>query len=68
MARIADNVALGVSKKHLQNAAPEARVSFDQLVNLPDGEDFLYVAVWNPQTGRVGVVQIPLAVEKTRSH
>lgn len=65
-ARIADKVTLSVSEEHLDDAAPGARLGFDQQINLPDGEDFLYVAVWSPQSGRVGVVQIPLAVEKAR--
>jgi hypothetical protein len=68
IARVVDKVTLGVSKEHLENAASDARLSFDQLINLPDGEDFLYVAVWNPESGRVGVVQIPLAVEKAQLH
>jgi hypothetical protein len=68
VARFVDGVMLSVSKEHLDNASPDARVGFDQLINLPDGQDFLYVAVWNMQSGRVGVVQIPLAVEKAKLH
>jgi VWFA-related protein len=68
ISRIADKITLGVSREHLDNAAPNATLSFNQLINLPDGEDFLYVAVWNIESGRVGVVQIPLAVEKPKLH
>lgn len=66
VARITDQVKLGVSEDRIAGAAPSARIGFDQLINLPDGEDSLYVAVWNMQTGRVGIVQIPLAVQKAK--
>lgn len=68
IARITDQVKLGVSKEHVESASPHARIGFDQLINLPDGDDSLYVAVWNLQSGRVGIVQIPLAVEKAKLH
>jgi hypothetical protein len=68
ISRIADKVTLSVSQDHIDSAPPDARIGFDQQINLPNGEDFLYVAVWNMETGRAGTVQIPLAVEKARSH
>ena len=64
ISRIADKVTLSVSQEHVDSAPPDARIGFDQQINLPNGEDFLYVAVWNMDTGRMGTVQIPLAVEK----
>jgi hypothetical protein len=67
LSRIADNVTLSVSQDHIDSAPPDARIGFDQQINLPKGEDFLYVAVWNPETGRVGTLQIPLAVEKAQT-
>ena len=68
VSRIADKVTLSVSQEHIDSAPPDARIGFDQQINLPNGEDFLYVAVWNPETGRAGTVQIPLAVEKQHTH
>ena len=62
--RIAQQVTLGLAQEHLDSAPPGTRVSLDQQVNLPVGEDFLYIAVWNTKTGRVGTLQIPLAVAK----
>ncbi len=67
VSRIADKVTLSVSQEHIDGAGPDARIGFDQQINLPNGEDFLYVAIWNMETGRAGMVQIPLAVEKARS-
>ena len=64
ISRIADKVTLSVSQEHIDSAPPDARIGFDQQINLPNGEDFLYVAVWNMDTGRAGTVQIPIAVEK----
>lgn len=68
ISRIADKVTLSVSQEHIDSAPPDARIGFDQQINLPNGEDFLYVAVWNQETGRAGTVQIPLAVEKQHTH
>jgi VWFA-related protein len=64
ISRIADKVTLSVSQEHIDSAPPDARIGFDQQINLPNGEDFLYVAVWDPETGRAGTLQIPLAVAK----
>jgi VWFA-related protein len=62
--RIAQQVTLGLAQEHLDSAPAGTKVSLDQQVNLPVGEDFLYIAVWNTKTGRVGTLQIPLAVAK----
>ena len=62
--RIAQQVTVGLAQEHLDSAPPGTRVSLDQQINLPVGEDFLYLAVWNTKTGRVGTLQMPLAVAK----
>jgi VWFA-related protein len=46
------------------NATPSGLMSFDQQVNLPKGQDSLYIAVWDMATGRIGTVQLPLDVAK----
>lgn len=41
-----------------------AKFNFDQEINLPKGEDYLYVALWDISSGRLGTLQIPLDVKK----
>jgi VWFA-related protein len=68
ISRIVDKVTLSVAQERMNATPADARIGFDQQINLPNGEDFLYVAVWNQETGRTGTVQIPLAVEKAHTH
>jgi hypothetical protein len=44
--------------------APSANLSFDQQFNLPKGQNYLIVAVWDTISGRLGTIQIPVKVEK----
>lgn len=43
-----------------------AKFGFDQQINLPKGEDYLYIALWDTSNGRLGTLQLPLDVEKTK--
>jgi VWFA-related protein len=43
---------------------PNASLTFDQQFNLPKGEDYLVVAVWDTTTGRLGTIQVPVNVAK----
>lgn len=45
---------------------PNAVLGFDQQINLPDGEDDLYIVVWDTTTGRFGTVSVSLDVAKPR--
>jgi VWFA-related protein len=45
-------------------ANPRASVDFHEEMNLPRGDDYLYAAVWDRATGRLGTVQVPLTVTK----
>ena len=47
-------------------ASPNAVVSFDQSINLSQGDDHVLVAVWDLQTGRLGTIQMPLQVNLAR--
>ena len=40
--------------------------AFEQRINLPKGEDYLYIALWDTANGRVGTLQLPLNVEKIK--
>lgn len=44
---------------------PEARLNVDQSIVLHKGDDFLYLAMWDMTTGRVGTLQIHLNVPKS---
>jgi VWFA-related protein len=43
---------------------PNANLYFDQQFTLPKGQDYLFVAVWDPITSRLGTIQVPVNVEK----
>jgi len=43
------------------NSAPR-KLQVEQQINLPKGGDFLALAVWDPVSGRVGTLQIPVSV------
>jgi VWFA-related protein len=45
---------------------PTAKFGFDQQINLPKGEDYLYIALWDLTNGRLGTLQLPLDVEKPK--
>lgn len=64
VARETETVTLGISQERVNASGPSPRINFQQEINLPDGEDFLYIGVWNTETGRVGTLQIPFAVKK----
>jgi len=66
VSRFVNTITLSVEQERIDRAPPDERIGFDQEINLPTGEDFLYVAVWNPATGRTGTVQIPMAIEKAQ--
>lgn len=39
-----------------------AQISFDQSVNLPKGNDTLFLVLWDASTGRIGSMQVPVSV------
>lgn len=43
---------------------PDGTFSFDQPINLPKGDEFLTLVVWDEATGRFGSVQVPVTVPK----
>lgn len=45
-------------------ANPNGLIEFDEQINLPKGESFLYIMVWDEDSGRFGTVQAPLNVPK----
>jgi VWFA-related protein len=61
---VAQKLTFSLNTEQLKSAAAIFR--FDQQVNLPKGEDYLYIALWDMTNGRLGTLQLPLDVEKTK--
>lgn len=62
--RVAEKITLGFPQESVATSGPSPNLGFQQEINLPKGQDFLYVGVWNTHTGRIGTLQIPFNVTK----
>ncbi len=51
-------------KGDVSKTNPDATLSFDQPVALPQGEDYLFIAVWDMTTGRSGTLQVPIVAAR----
>jgi VWFA-related protein len=63
--RIAEQATVGVDEARI-HADPKAVIVFDQQVNLPHGEDYLDIGLWDMTTGRMGMLSVPVAVSKPK--
>jgi len=43
---------------------PNTSITFDQQFSIPKGQDYLFVAVWDTLSGRLGTVQVPVNAAK----
>lgn len=59
---VAQKRTLSLNRETLKEN-PTAKFGFDQLINLPKGQDYLYIALWDMSNGRLGTLQLPLEVE-----
>lgn len=57
-------IAVDEAKAH---ANPDAFITFDEQINLPPGEDYLDVGLWDMTTRRVGMLTVPIAVSKPKT-
>jgi hypothetical protein len=39
-------------------------VGFDEQINLPVGDDYVYLVTWDEASGRFGTVEVPVTVPK----
>lgn len=62
-ARVVQQFSIKLDPVKLTSTARKM-IDFDQQINLPKGQEYLYVAVWDITTGRLGTVQVPLVVGK----
>jgi VWFA-related protein len=58
---LADRVTLTVNQDKL-SLLPKQVIPVDQQINLRKGQTYLYFAVWDMASGRLGTLQIPLKV------
>ena len=61
--RLADKLTFGINKNNLR-LHPKALIPVDQQIYLNKGQKYLYLAVWDMTSGRLGTLQIPLKVAK----
>jgi len=61
IARLGDRITLSLNSVHLP-LPPNLLLPFTQQVNLHKGENYLYFAVWDMTSGRLGTLQVPLHV------
>lgn len=62
---VAQKLTFDLNEEKLKENAT-AKFAFDQQINLPKGEDYLYIALWDLTNGRLGTLQLPLDVEKPK--
>ena len=63
LAHVALGFTIGINEEKLREN-PGGVVDFSQVINLPKGEDYLFIAVWDSATRRVGTLQVPLQVKR----
>jgi VWFA-related protein len=63
VARNAMNVRLAVDEQKARTV-PKAALIFTETINLPQGQNYLYLALWDARTGRIGTVDAEVEVKK----
>ena len=61
--RDGDRVTLALNEDVLR-LHPDAPIIFDQRLNLNKNDQYLYLAVWDMTSGRIGTLQVPLQIPK----
>ncbi len=59
--RLADKLTFAINEDNLR-LHPKALIPADQQIDLQKGQKYLYLAVWDMSSGRLGTLQIPLKV------
>jgi hypothetical protein len=63
VARKSEKFTLTFDKDRLESS-PNGTLSFDQRIDLPEGENSVFVMVWDPASGRSGTLQVPVTVAR----
>jgi hypothetical protein len=61
----ADKVRMTLNSEVIR-AHPDAPLGVDQRLNLKKDDEFLYLAVWDMTSGRLGTLQVPIKVMKEK--
>ncbi len=61
--RDAQKLTMTVDEREIR-ARPDGEMKFDEEIDLPRGEDYLYLVVWDATTGRMGTMNVSLNVKK----
>jgi VWFA-related protein len=59
--RLANNLTFAINEDNLR-LHPKALIPVDQQINLHKGQKYLYLAIWDMTSGRLGTLQIPFKV------
>jgi VWFA-related protein len=59
----AEQVTIALNEAAIRNH-PDAPLTFDQRLNLKKDDEYLYLAVWDVTSGRLGTLQVPVDVPK----
>lgn len=59
----AEQVTIALNESAIRNH-PDGPLTFDQRLNLKKDDEFLYLAVWDVTSGRLGTLQVPVHVPK----
>lgn len=62
VSRTVEKVTMTVNEEKARRV-PHPRVTFNQEVNLPKGQNYLYLAVWDMTTGRLGMLNASVDVD-----
>jgi hypothetical protein len=65
VSRTALKFSLGINEQ-VAKSDPDAKVDIAQPVNLPTGNNYLYLGVWDMSTGRMGTVNAAVDVKKPK--
>jgi VWFA-related protein len=61
LARKVQKISVEVNENLVRNA-PHAVVTFNQTIVLPKGQNFVFLAVWDAKTGRMGMMTVPVNI------
>jgi VWFA-related protein len=59
----AEQVTIALNEAAIRNH-PDAPLTFDQRLNLKKDDEYLYLAVWDVTSGRLGTLQVPVHVPR----
>jgi hypothetical protein len=59
VSRNLQQISLRVDPKQIERS-PHGRLAVDQQIDLNKGDNYVYLAVWDMRSGRMGTLQVPV--------